>query len=386
MDETFFADPYGPYARLRAGGSVHHVTGPDGAPAWLVTHYADVRAALQDPRLSTNADRSNGCGYRGLPLPPALRNDLLHLDGSDHTRLRRLVSHAFTRRSAESLRPAVRAHAEELFDAVAPTGRADLMADLALPLPLRVISDMLGLPREESAEVAEWTNSLLIPGCPGAARAAIAQAVEQLRRVIAAKRRRPGDDLLTALIEARDEEGRLTEDELISVTFIVLAAGHETTASFIGNGVLALLNPRMHWERLLAEPQLLPAAVEELLRFDGPLPLAIRRFATEDMELGGVPIAAGDSVILSLASANRDERRFPQGDRLDLDQGGQGHLSFGRGIHLCLGIPLARVQAGIALSTLLRRAPKLETAVPPAELRWRPSHRTRRLESLPVSF
>ncbi|WP_129841368.1 cytochrome P450 [Streptomyces sp. RFCAC02] len=385
MDETFFADPYGHYARLRAGGSVHQVTGPDGAPAWLVTRYADVRAALQDPRLSTNAAHSNGCGYRGLPLPPALRNDLLHLDPPDHTRLRRLVSHAFTRRSAESLRTAVEEHTEHLLDAVLPTGSADLMADLALPLPLRVICDLLGIPREEAREVADWTDTLLIPGCPHAAADAIRRAESHLRRIIAEKRENPADDLITGLVEACDENGRLTEDELVSVAFIVLAAGHETTASFIGNGVLALLSPRHHWERLRADPALLPAAIEELLRFDGPLPLAIRRFATEELTIGGTRIPAGDSVLLSLASANRDERRFPQGDRLDLDRGGQGHLSFGRGIHVCLGIPLARLQASVALTALLHRAPDLALAVPPGELAWRPSHRTRRLAALPVT-
>ncbi|WP_241562669.1 cytochrome P450 family protein [Streptomyces hoynatensis] len=395
LDEDFFANPYEHYAHLRAGRSVHLVTSPDGTPAWLVTRYADVRAALSDPRLSTNAAHSNGCGYRGLPLPPALRNDLLHLDPPDHTRLRRLVSHAFKRRSVESLRPLVQARADALLDALPDRSggggrpgerRGDLMASLALPLPLLVVCDLLGVPEEERGRIASWTDTLLIPGRPAAVAAAMRDAERQLREVIARKRRRPGPDLLSGLIEARDAQGRLSEDELVSVAFVILAAGHETTASFICNAVLALLDPRLHWERLLHHPELLPGAIEELLRYDGPLSLAIRRFATEDMTIGGVRVRAGDSVLLSLASANRDEEQFPCPDEVRLERMPQGHLAFGRGTHLCLGIPLARLQAEIALSTLLRRAPKLELAVRREELIWRPSHRTRHLTALPVTF
>ncbi|MFD5317870.1 cytochrome P450 [Streptomyces sp. NPDC127098] len=386
IDESFFADPHGMYARLRASRSVHRVTGPGGAAAWLVTRYPDVRAALQDPRLSTNAATSHGGDYQGLPLPPALRNDLLHLDPPDHTRLRRLVAPAFTRRAIEGLRPTVQAHTDTLIDAVHPAGEADLLAALALPLPLRVICGLLGLPASAGAQIASWTDALLIPGRPHAILDAMRQAEAQLRDVITHKRRHPADDLLSTLIQARDADDRLTEDELVSLSFILLAAGHDTTASMVCNGILALLDPRMHWERLLARPELLPTAIEELLRYEGPLPLAIRRFATEDLELGGVRISAGDSVLLSLASANRDAAHFPCADDVVLDRTPNPHLSFGRGTHLCLGIPLARLQADVVFATLLRRTPKIELAVPASRLTWRPTHRTRRLESLPVTF
>ncbi|TDC60846.1 cytochrome P450, partial [Streptomyces hainanensis] len=302
------------------------------------------------------------------------------------TRLRRLVAPAFTRRAIEGLRPSVQAHTDALIDAVYPAGEADLLAALALPLPLRVICDLLGLPASAGAQIASWTDALLIPGRPRAILDAMRQAEAQLRDVITHKRRHPADDLLSTLIEARDADDRLTEDELVSLAFILLAAGHDTTASMVCNGILALLDPRMHWERLLAQPALLSTAIEELLRFDGPLPLAIRRFATADLELGGVHIAAGDSVLLSLAAANRDPRHFPCADEVVLDRAPNPHLSFGRGTHRCLGIPLARLQADVVFATLLRRTPKIELAVPTSQLTWRPTHRTRRLEALPVTF
>ncbi|AVT34248.1 cytochrome P450 [Plantactinospora sp. BC1] len=399
------ADPYPGFAALRTAAPVHRLTLPDGANVWLVTRYADVRAGLADSRLSLDKVNSTD-GWKGFSLPPALDANLLNMDPPDHTRIRRLVRYAFGPQRIARLRPRIEAAAEELLDRIAPAGRADLVAEYAGPLPVTVIGDLLGVPEADRAALRGWTDAMLAPPAddPRAAGRAILSIQDFLVRLIADKRRNPGDDLLTALIAARDtgdedaapgvddaargEDGsdRLSEDELTSLAFLVLFAGYENSVHVIGTGLLALLrNPeQLALARNAAEPS--PAAVEELLRYEPPGTVALRRFAVTDLTIGGTTIPAGATVLLCLAAANRDPERFADPDALDLERPDNAHLTLGHGIHYCVGAPLARLEAQIAIGAVLRRFPKLALAVDPAELAWRPSFRTRGLSSLPVTF
>ncbi|MEU6331743.1 cytochrome P450 [Streptomyces sp. NPDC047049] len=391
-------DPYAAYAALREAGPVHRITGADGHPAWLVTRYDDVRRALADPRLSLDKKHAAPGGYRGFSLPPALDANLLNMDPPDHTRIRRLVARAFTPGRVEALRAPVRQVADELLDAMAERGRADLMTDYAGPLPITVIYDLLGIPHRDRRDFLAWSNALFTPdpSRPELMKEAIGAMLEFFTGLIAAKRREPSDDLFSDLIAVRDDrtggEGdgaggeRLTEDELTSLAFLILFAGYENTVHLIGNAVLTLLDHPGQLRHLQRNPAEIPAAVEEFLRHDGPGPLSIRRFPKEDLEIGGVRIAAGESVLLSIASANRDPARFADPDTFDRGRDLSGHLALGHGIHYCLGAPLARMEAAIALEALLGRFPGLRLDVPRGDLRHRRSLRSRGLISLPVAF
>ncbi|WAX78766.1 cytochrome P450 family protein [Streptomyces sp. KMM 9044] len=382
------ADPYAVYARLREAGPVHRITGTDGLPAWLVTRYDDVRQAIADPRLSLDKRNAKPGGYHGLALPPALDANLLNMDPPDHTRIRRLVTKAFTPRRVELLREPVRKTADGLLDAIAPLGRADLIASYAAPLPITVICDLLGVTPDDRQDFRSWTDALVAPdpAHPEKAKEAVRAMLGFFTQLLAAKRAAPADDLLSALIAVRDDEDRLTEDELMSLAFLILFAGYENTVHLIGNATLALLTNPGQLDALRADPGRLPGAVEELARYDGPAPLAIRRFPTEDVTIGGVGIPAGETVLLSLAAAHRDPHRFTDPDRLDIGRDATGHLALGHGIHYCLGAPLARMETEIALAALLDRFPELALDAQVDELRWRPSMRARGLLSLPVRY
>lgn len=382
------ADPYAVYARLREAGPVHRIAGTDGLPAWLVTRYEDVRQALADPRLSLDKAHASPGGYRGLALPPALDANLLNMDPPDHTRVRRLVSQAFTPRRVALLREPVRRTADALLDAVVPLGRTDLVASYAAPLPIAVICELLGVAEGDRPDFRSWTDALVAPdpARPERARQAVGALLAFFAGLLARKRAEPADDLLSAMIAVRDEEDRLSEDELMSLAFLILFAGYENTVHLIGNATLALLTAPAQLAALRADPARLGPAVEELARYDGPAPLAIRRFPTEDVTIGGVTVPAGETVLLSLAAAHRDPRRFPEPDRLDIGRDATGHLALGHGIHYCLGAPLARLETEIALAALLERLPGLELDVPVEQLRWRPSMRTRGLLALPVRY
>jgi cytochrome P450 len=389
------ADPYPGYAALREAAPVHQVTLPDGSVAWLVTRYADVRAALADPRLSLDKANAAG-GWRGFALPAALDANLLNMDPPEHTRIRRLVGQAFTPQRVEQLRPAVGQVANELLDRVAPAGRADLVADYAGPLPVTVIGDLLGVPAPDRPALRAWTDVLVTPPAddPRAAARVIGELREFLLRLIGDKRRRPGDDLLSAMTAARDAghpggngtSDLLSEDELTSLAFLVLFAGYENSVHLIGTGLLALLRHPEQRSALRGVAELPPSAVEELLRYEPPAAVAIRRFPLTELTIGGVTVPAGATVLLGIAAANRDPQRFPDADLLAVNRRDGGHLTLGHGIHYCLGAPLARLEAQVAIGTVLRRLPKLALAVDPAELTWRPSFRVRGLRSLPVTF
>ncbi|MFB7665245.1 cytochrome P450 [Kitasatospora sp. NPDC056138] len=381
-------DLYGGYAALRASAPVQRIVGPDGLPFWLVTRYQDVRELLADPRLSFDRRNAVPGNYRGLALPPALDANLLNMDPPDHTRIRRLVSQAFTPRRIEQLRAPVQRTADELLDRIEPLGRADLVADYAGPFPIALICDLLGVAAEDRRDFRAWTDAIITPdpAQPQQAKAAVAGMLEFFARLIARKRAEPGDDLLAAMITARDEGDRLSEDELTSLAFLILFAGYENTVQLIGNSVLALLDHPEQLAELRRDPRLLPAAVEELTRYDTPAPLAIRRFPLVDVTVGDVTIPAGETVLLALGSANRDPDHYDRPDQLDLHRRDGAHLSLGHGIHYCIGAPLARMETGIALATLLRRFPDLALDVPRDALRRRPSIRARGLLALPVRF
>ncbi|WP_067068897.1 cytochrome P450 family protein [Carbonactinospora thermoautotrophica] len=386
----FHVDPYPTYARLRDEAPVCRVTTPMGFDTWLVTRYEDARAALADPRLSKDMHLA---GQKYLEIfgetSAALDENMLNSDPPNHTRLRRLVSKAFTPRRIEALRPRVEEVAEELLDKIAPHGEAELMSDFAFPLPVTIICDLLGVPPQDREAFTGWARSMGTFGFDdsGAAQDAERSLYNYLTRLIERKRAQPEEDMLSALIAARDGEGRLSESELISTAFLLLFAGHETTANFIGNAVLALLLNPEQMRLLLDKPALLPGAIEELLRYDGSVENATFRFAAEDLEIAGTRIPKGSVVTIVLNSANRDPARFTDPDRVDITRAENAHLAFGHGIHYCLGAPLARMEAQIGIGMLLHRLPNLCLAVRPDKLRWLPAAVPfRGLHELPVWF
>ncbi|MFD8929313.1 cytochrome P450 family protein [Streptomyces mirabilis] len=386
--EGLIDHPYAVYDRLRDTAPVHRVAGTDGNPAWLVTRYEDVREALANPLLSMDKKHALPGSYQGLSLPPALDANLLNMEAPDHTRIRRLVVRAFTARRIEQLRTPVRETADRLLDALGRHGSADLIAAYAAPLPITVICDLLGIPGEHRRDFRAWTDVLVAPdpARPGAAKEAVAAMLGFLTQLLADKRKKPADDLLCDLIAVRDEGDRLSEDELMSLAFLILFAGYENTVQLIGNAILGLLTHPDQLAALRANPERFPNAVEEFARHEGPALLAIRRFPVEDVTIGAVTVPASETVLLSLAAANRDPARFPDPERLDLGRDASGHLALGRGIHYCVGAPLARLETEIAVSALLERLPDLALDADPAELRWRPSLRARGLLALPVTY
>ncbi|WP_030021800.1 cytochrome P450 family protein [Streptomyces monomycini] len=388
----FFRDPYPLLAALRERGPVQQVrSGPHGA-TWLVTGWAEARTALAEPQLSKDTTRYFADKPSRRNLAPAVSATILATDPPDHTRLRRLAVKAFTPAAVARLEPRVAEIADGLLDRMAARGgTADLVEDFAVPLPIEVIGDLLGVPREDRAALRGWSNDLFAAGAPDTIDTASHAISDYMTELIAKKRAAgaedggPDRDLLTDLIAARDEGERLSEFELVSLAVLLVVAGHETTTNLIGNGALALLQDDALRTRLREDPALVPDAVEELLRYDSPITTATFRYAAEPLTLGGAEIAAGDVVLVSPGAANRDPARFTDPDTLAPGRA-SGHLSFGHGPHHCLGAPLARLEARIAFHALLTRFPGLRLAAPPAELPWRHTRLMHGLAHLPVTF
>ncbi|GAA3435177.1 cytochrome P450 [Kutzneria kofuensis] len=320
---------------------------------------------------------------------------MLNADPPEHSRLRRVVSQAFAPRRVEALRPRVAEIVDALLDKIVPHGRAELMGEFAIPLPMMVICDLLGVPETDHEPVLGWTQVIRTSGSsdrsPEADRAAVQQAQLRLRDYLAdlvrRKRVNPADDVISALVDACDNDEGLSEAEVVATTFLLLFAGHQTTADFLGNATVALLTNPDQLKLLRARPELLPAAIEELLRFDGPLPVASPRIATEDVEYRGVRIPRGSVVGVVINAANHDPAHFADPDRLDLERGGGSHIGFGHGVHHCLGVSLARMEARIGIGTLLDRLPELRLAVAADELHRLPAASPfRGLLELPVRF
>ncbi|MEU7555361.1 cytochrome P450 [Streptomyces sp. NPDC044571] len=391
-DPAFVADPFPLYRQLREDGPVRRVVLAGGLDAWLVTRYEDGLEALSDSRLSSDVrDASDTRLLRQLPESDreSMLSTMLRSDPPDHTRLRRLVSKAFTARRVAGMRPRIQSLTDRLLDAIVPSGHADLVADFALPLPVTVISELLGVPVDDRHDFQRWTDRMIMRGSEPPDPVVVSEAWHHMRAYVAelirAKREHPGDDLLSGLIAARDEEQQLTEDELIAMVFLLLAAGYITTVNLIAGGIAALIAHPAQLDLLRSDPELLPGAIEELLRYDGPVSPGIARFAREDVQIAGVSVPRGATVLIASAIADRDPARFPDPDRLDITRQDNAHLAFGHGIHYCLGAPLARLEGQIAIGTALRRLPGLALAVPPEEIRWRPGG-LRGPESLPVTF
>jgi cytochrome P450 len=389
----FVDDPYPAYAWLREQAPVYRTRLPNGVEAYLVTRYDDVRAVLADPRLSKNAAASYP-GWRpgrtGIPGEhrSGVAAHLLNLDPPDHTRLRRLVSKAFTPRRVADFAPRIARIADDLLDACDPAGppeTVDLIRRYAFPLPIVVICEMLGVPAEDQAIFHEWAVGMIDRTGPrGSLGRSVGRVRGYLRELIHRKRAGLGDDLLSALVRASDHGEHLTEDEAAGMAFILLFAGFETTVNLIGNGTLALLTHPGQLARLKADPGLMGSAVEELLRYDGPVEFATWRFTTAAVKVGDVEIPAGEPVLAVLAAADRDPARFAAADELDLARDEGGHLALGHGIHFCLGAPLARLEGRIAFERLLARFPDVELARPASQLRWHAGLIMRGLHELPV--
>ncbi|MEU6676402.1 cytochrome P450 [Streptomyces sp. NPDC046925] len=358
--------------------------GSGGSPGYLITGYTEARAALNDPRLSKDtAAFFAGKGSRRR-LHPAVARSMLASDPPQHTRLRKLVTGAFTTGAVSELRPFIARVTDDLLQQWPAGERFDLVAGLAVPLPVIVICELLGVPQTDRSDVRRWSAELFAAGEPDVIDAASHALADYMTALIAAKRQNPGSTLLDRLISARDGDDHLSEDELVSLAVLLLVAGHETTTNALGNAVLALLQHPAELERLREDPDAVASALDELLRFDSPVSTATFRFTTRAITLGGTDIPAGAPVMVALGAANRDPARFPAPDLLDPDRDAAAHLSFGHGIHRCVGAPLARAELEIALRAVLTRFPGIRLAVPPEQLIWRRTRLVRGLTSLPV--
>jgi cytochrome P450 len=373
-------DPFPLFADVRERGAVQAVTLADGHEAWLVAGYDEARAVLNDRRLSKDMQAALAADTEvvaeGLP-GPALARHMLVVDPPDHTRLRRLVSAAFSVRRVEGLRPRVQAIVDDLLDRVAARGpdtRVDLVGSFAFPFPFTVICELLGVPEAGRESLGRQLRTLLsptpTPHAYAAAKAASDSVVLALTELVEAKQRAPEDDLISGLISARDGDERLNQQELLSTIFQLIVAGHDTTTSLIGNSVVALLRHPDQLAAVRSDPSKIPAAIEELLRYDSPVPHATFRYATEPLAIDGVTIPGGAQVIVSLASANRDAAKCTESETFDIDRTDGHHLAFGHGIHFCLGAALACMEGHLALASMLRRFPQFRLAVSSEELHW----------------
>ena len=393
LGQAYTQDPYALYRELRVSAPVRRVL-LYGLPAWLVTRYDDVRDALNDPSLSHDRANANPC-TRAAPWLFAdeqleLQHHMLRSDPPKHTHIRRLAAGAFSPRRVAALRPRMQQISDELIGRLLPVGKAELISDYAFPFPLMVIMEILGIPADDRDQLHRWSDS-----CSAASGAGGPSAIEILGQmrdyfVELMARKRSGQDtggLLDTLAAACDGPEALHPRELLSSAFQLLQGGHVTTLGLIANGMLALLLDPRRLDHLRDHPHLIDGAVEEFLRFDGPMEIATVRFTTQDTTIAGVDIpGGGEAVVLALASANRDPEKFVEPEKLDFERDPTGHLAFGHGAHFCLGASLARAEAQIAFRSLIGRLDGLALAVDRSELAWRQNPHLRRPERLPVAF
>jgi cytochrome P450 len=393
---TFKADPFPTFARMRQETPIHAHQAPDGSTIWYITRYEDVSAVLRDdenfckdPRNARDST-APGAASRRSAAHKRINENMLFSDPPDHTRLRSLVSQAFTPHRIDKLAPRVQTIANDLLDQVQGMGKMDLIAAYALPLPVFVICEMLGIPESDREQVADWSQAIISPGSRNLSYSARKRKVRAfttyLDNMFAERQTNPRDDLVTALVQAEEEGDRFNEAELSSMVVLLLVTGHETTVNLIGNGTLALLLHPDQLVRLQDFPSFWTAAVEELLRYDGPVETSTSRWARNDVWLGDHLIKRGDLVRVVLTSANRDEEQFSHPDTVDIQRDNNKHLAFGLGIHYCLGAPLARLEGRIALQTLFRRLPDLRLSLPMSQLEWRSGVLFRGLKKLDLAW
>ncbi len=392
LTPEFFADPYAAFRRMREEGPVTEVAMPNGQRAWLVTRYDDVLAVLTDnTRLTKHMAKLMPADWVPSPELAFLQGTLLGVDPPDHARLKRLVSKAFTPGRVAAMRPRIEQIVASLIErviaaaAAAPDGAVDFIREFAFPLPMTVVCDMVGIPDTDHDAFKAWTEKLVsATATPEEQQTAALETLVYLTGLLAAKKAAPDDTMAYALIAARDNDDRLTDGELLSMIFWMLLAGHETTMNVVATGILALLENPSELKKLRDDPATLPRALDELLRYVNPTNHATERYTLEPITIGDVTIPRRELVIAVLTAANLDPAKFPDPERLDLDRDTTGHLTFGHGIHYCLGAPLARLEAEVAFSALLDRFPGLSLAVPASSLTWRPSSLIHGLESLPL--
>jgi hypothetical protein len=390
LTPEFHANPYPFYQRMRETDPVH--LSPLGL--WVLTRYDDCVTSLRDPRFGRDGFEAILAAQYGEESETGrLPRSMLFRDPPDHTRLRALVNRAFTPRVIEGMRGQIQAVVDRLLDQVERRGHMDVIGDLAYPLPVTVICDMLGVPMGDHEQMRDWSSEIIrsldaigIPSDDSVVergRVGRRGIADYFRALLPERRQHPRADLLSSLIAVEEQGDRLTEGELLATCVLLFIAGHETTVNLIGNGLLALLRHPAELERLRAAPGLIGSAVEELLRFDSPVQRTAR-ITNAEVEVGGKTLPAGAFVVTAIGAANRDPRHFPDPDRLDIGRTENRHIAFGFGIHFCLGAPLARVEGQLALGALMQRMPKLRLAGP--DLEWRESSTLRGLKALPVEF
>jgi cytochrome P450 len=394
---TFKANAHAIYGAMREHDTVVCLPGIGGQGLWwFVTCYEDVERILRDDKCFVRDWRKTLSPEQLATLPPRplvlelLDNHMLNTDGDDHRRLRGLVSKAFTPGMIEQREPQIQDIADQLLDKVQACGEMDLIDDYAFPLPIIVIADLLGVPAADRDKFRVWSNATVTPQVTQDDQQRFESLMQDfttyLRHLFEQRRQQPREDLITALLQAEERGDRLSEVELFSLVVLLIVAGHETTVNLIANGVLALLQNPEQFTLLKQDPALIPSAIEEVLRYDSPLEQALIRWAAEDLEVGGQAIKRGEAIVPVLTAANRDRLQFADGNTLDITRQPNRHLSFGRGIHSCLGAPLARLEGKIALQTLLRRIPNIRLNIDPGNLSWRLSPFIRGLTALPVAW
>jgi cytochrome P450 len=394
---AFLNDPYAVYAQLRASEPIIPVEQPIFGKALMLTRYEDVVAVLKDTRFSNERHKATGGRdwTQSWWVPGAFRallNSMALMDDPHHARLRNLVHKGFTPRMIQQMESQIEKVSHTLLDQAAKKQTADLMTDFALPLPLTIISEMMGVPLEDRRRVQQLMKKFLMVGSSTNPVTLLPQLPNffALNRffhdMIALRQRDPQDDLITTLIQAEEQGDTLSEQELVAMLFLLLLAGHETTVNLIGSGTLALLEHPDQLQRLSSDLSLLDGAIEEMLRFTNPVQQVAPRYALEDLDLYGRRIPKGSTVMAGIASANRDETVFKDADTFDITRNPNRHVAFGLGIHYCLGAPLARLEAKVAFTVLLTRFPNAKLAISPEKIQWRRNATLRGLKSLPLQF
>lgn len=386
LSKEFTQNPYPTFGRLRENDPIYRTLMPSGQYAWIITRYEDAVAVLKDQRFIKDytklTDGDSGSG--------GMANTMLFSDLPDHKRLRSLVQLAFTPRMIEGLRGRIEEITNELLDSVKGKSEMNFIDDFAFPLPIIVICEMLGVPTEDRNKFRDWSNTLVEatnnPEQTEGTQGSLMAFMGYLQEWITKRRQDPQDDLITQLIQAEEKGDHFTEQELVSLVFLLIIAGHETTVNLISNGVLALLEHPEQKEKLQKQPELIHTAVEEFLRYDGAVEFSTDRWAGETIEFAGKTIPKGDLVLVAIDSADRDPEQFKDPDVFDITREKSRHIAFGKGIHSCLGAPLARLEAEVAINTLLRRLPNLRMTTDPETLQWRPGMLIRGLKELPLAF
>ncbi|MFE6074162.1 cytochrome P450 [Paenibacillus sp. NPDC057886] len=380
----FTQNPYPVYEKLRQNDPIYRVLFPHGDFGWIISRYEDAVEVLKDNRFSKDVVKRYGPDQQNIFV-----HNMLFSDPPDHRRLRGLVQKAFTPRLIEGMRSHIQDIADDLLDNLNSQDKMNLIDEFAFPLPIIVISEILGVPLEDQDKFRLWSNSII--DATSAENSEVFEKhaqefIDYLNDWFAKVREQPGDDLISQLVVAEESGEQLSEKELLGVVALLIIAGHETTVNLIGNGVLALLEHPEQRDLLIKQPELIHNAVEEMLRYNGPVEFSTSRWASEDIEFHGHHIAEGELVIVALDSANRDEEKFKDADVFDITREKSAHLAFGKGIHLCLGAPLARLEGEIAINTLLRRFPDMQLQTDVNELEWRPGMIVRGVKEIPVQL